>query len=144
VVLDAFPLTGTGKVNRRALPAPAPSVAAEPARGPTPTETALAAMWRELLGVPRVGRGDSFFALGGHSLPAMRMLAAVHARLGVSLPLRDVFDHPRLADLADRVDRVRGRSLDAILGEIGLSEDDARAVFEGASLVSAQADCVPL
>jgi acyl-coenzyme A synthetase/AMP-(fatty) acid ligase len=130
VVMDALPLTATGKVNRRALPAPAPAVAAESSRGPTPTEAALAAMWRELLGVPRVGRGDSFFALGGHSLPAMRMLAAVHAKLGVSLPLRDVFDHPRLADLAARVDRARARSLDAILDQIGVSEDDAWAMME--------------
>ncbi|MFL5541692.1 MAG: amino acid adenylation domain-containing protein, partial [Longimicrobiaceae bacterium] len=130
VPLDALPLTGTGKVDRRALPAPAPAAAAEPAREPTPTELALAAVWRELLGVPRVSGGDSFFALGGHSLLAMRMLAEVHERLGVALPLREVFDHPRLADLAARIDRDRDHSLDDFLEALGMSEDELRAALE--------------
>ncbi|MFL5382654.1 MAG: AMP-binding enzyme [Longimicrobiaceae bacterium] len=109
VAMDALPLTTSGKVDRRALPAPAAAPGARPAREPTPTEAEMAEVWRELLGVPHVGDGDSFFALGGHSLQAMRMVVAVHARLGVALPLREVFDFPRLAELAARVDRARAR-----------------------------------
>jgi len=128
VAMDALPLTISGKVNRRALPAPA-AAGAEPARPRTETEAALAEVWRELLGVEAVSAGDSFFALGGHSLPAMRLVAAVHARLGVAVPLREVFDFPRLADLAARVDRIRARSLDALLADLGVSEEEARAMI---------------
>jgi acyl carrier protein len=117
-------------VDRRALPEPAPAPAAEPDRAPTPTEAELAALWCNLLGVPRVGSEDSFFALGGHSLLAMRMVSEVNDRLGVSLRLRDVFDAPRLADLAARVDRVREPSLDELLGELGMSEEDVLAMLE--------------
>ncbi|HEX6749443.1 MAG TPA: amino acid adenylation domain-containing protein [Longimicrobium sp.] len=129
VALDAFPLTGSGKVDRRALPAPA--AAAGAARPWTDTERALAAVWRELLDVPHVSPGDSFFALGGHSLAGMRLVAAMQDRLDVTLPLRDVFDFPRLADLAARVDRLRARSLDALLEGLGMSEEEARAALNG-------------
>jgi len=132
VTMDALPLTTSGKVDRRALPEPAATPSAEPDRAPTPTEAELAAVWRDLLGVPRVGAEDSFFALGGHSLLAMRMVSEVNERLGVSLRLRDIFDAPRLADLAAHVDRVREPSLDELLGELGLSEEDALAMLEGA------------
>ena len=131
VALPALPLTTSGKVDRRALPAPSTGAAAAPPR--TATEAGLAEVWRELLGVPRVRAGDSFFALGGHSLLAMRMVAEAHARLGIALPIREVFDFPRLADLAARVDRIRGRSLGALLSELGVSEEEARAVVEADS-----------
>jgi hypothetical protein len=71
----------------------------------------------------------------------MRMLAAVHARLGVELPLREVFDFPRLADLAARVDRIRGRSLDGLLDALGVSEEDAWAVVEGEKCQVLSAEC---
>ncbi|HEX5725601.1 MAG TPA: non-ribosomal peptide synthetase, partial [Longimicrobiaceae bacterium] len=128
VALDALPLTPSGKVDRRALPPPA--AAPEGARPRTATQAGLVEVWSELLGTS-VGAGDSFFALGGHSLLAMRMVAAVQARLGVTLPLREVFDFPRLADLAARVDRIRGRSLGALLDELGVTEEEARAGLAG-------------
>jgi amino acid adenylation domain-containing protein len=137
VAMDALPLTTSGKVDRRALPAPGAAAGAEPAHAETPTEAELAGVWRELLGVPRVGGEDSFFALGGHSLLAMRMVAEVNERLGASLQLRDVFDCPRLADLAARVDRGRDQSLDQLLGELGISEEDALAMLEGGEYGSA-------
>jgi amino acid adenylation domain-containing protein len=128
VAMEAFPLTTSGKVDRRALPVPAAAAGAHHAHGPTPTEAELAAVWRELLGVPHVGGDDSFFALGGHSLQAMRMVATVHTRLGVGLPLREVFDFPRLADLAARVDRAR--SLEELLDALDASEEAERVEVE--------------
>ena len=67
----------------------------------------LAAIWAHVLGVPRVGREDSFFALGGHSLLATRMVSRVRGKLGVELPLRTLFERPRLADLAEAVESAR-------------------------------------
>ncbi len=106
VVLEALPLTPTGKVDRRALPAP--EAAGGHVAPRTPTEALLAGLWAELLGTERVGATDDFFALGGHSLLAGRLAARVRARLGVDLPVRAVFDAPTLEELAREVDRARG------------------------------------
>ncbi|HET7233244.1 MAG TPA: amino acid adenylation domain-containing protein [Longimicrobium sp.] len=109
-VVESFPLTPNGKVDRRALPDPAWRAADtahhEPPR--TPTEEVLAGAWREVLGVVRVGRHDSFFALGGHSLLATRVVARIRRATGVELPLRDLFEALTLEALAHRVDAVRG------------------------------------
>ncbi len=101
VRLDAFPLTPNGKLDHRALPVPdneivARQVYAEP-RGET--EIALAAIWRELLGIEQISRYDSFFALGGHSLLAVRMIGRLR-HLGLTLTARDLFQSPVLSDLA--------------------------------------------
>jgi amino acid adenylation domain-containing protein len=100
VQLPALPLTPGGKLDRRALPEPefSPDAEHEPPVGDT--EQSLAAIWCEVLGVPRVGRRDHFFELGGHSLLAVRLVAELRQRLGLELGLRSVFDHPTLADLA--------------------------------------------
>jgi acyl carrier protein len=122
VALDALPLTSSGKVDRRALPEPDLDAAAaeEPWLEPeTPSEQALAEIWAELLGVEKVGAGHTFFALGGHSLMAMRMATAVLDRFDVELPLRAVFEAPRLRDLAARIDRLRDEALAALLDELG-------------------------
>jgi acyl carrier protein len=102
VMLDALPLTPSGKVDRQALPAPEgrPAGEAEYVAPRTPTEEVLAAIWAEVLKVDRVGVHDNFFALGGHSLMAMRMVARVRELLGIELPLRTVFETPMLAELA--------------------------------------------
>ena len=127
VAMEAFPLTTSGKVDRRALPQPDFSAAAAQAyvAPETPTEETLAAIWAELLKVERVGAAHSFFDLGGYSLMAMRMGTEVQARLDVELPLRAVFEAPRLRDLASRIDRMRDEALAALLEELGgeLSED---------------------
>jgi thioesterase domain-containing protein/aryl carrier-like protein len=77
---------------------PAPSAAAL-----TPVEAALAQAWRELLGVAQPGPEDDFFALGGHSLVAVRLFARLRRELGVDLPLSTLFEAPTLASLAARV-----------------------------------------
>ena len=103
-LLPALPRTVNGKLDRQALPAPAraESTAASPVQGPT--EETLAEVWRDLLGIPRIGREDGFFALGGHSLLATRLLFRLRERFGVELPLSDIFDHSSLAELAARID----------------------------------------
>ncbi|MFP2929773.1 amino acid adenylation domain-containing protein, partial [Pyxidicoccus sp. 3LG] len=104
-VLGALPLTPSGKVDRRALPAPEASSAAmgsvyEPPR--TPLEESLAAIWAQVLRVEkeRVGRHDDFFALGGHSLLATQVVARVRSILGVDVPLRALFEAPTVERLA--------------------------------------------
>lgn len=116
VFLDAFPLTPNGKVDRRALPVPAPAVVedgAEVAGSDTPIEGQLANLWRELLPVGRVRSADHFFRLGGHSLLAMRLVARVREVFGVGLTVRQVFARPTLAALAEWIDEQRsaGQSL---------------------------------
>ncbi|MBW3570415.1 MAG: amino acid adenylation domain-containing protein [Gemmatimonadetes bacterium] len=113
VLLPALPLSTHGKVDRRALPAPAeldpplPGVA-EP-RGDTEREVARA--WREVLGVSRVGADADFWELGGHSLLAMQVLSRIRQRLGVELPVRALFDAPTVAALAGAVDAARAESV---------------------------------
>ncbi|MDB4951689.1 MAG: Malonyl CoA-acyl carrier protein transacylase [Gemmatimonadetes bacterium] len=112
VPMDALPMTPNGKVDRRALPAPVLDGAADHVAPRTPTEKALAGIWREVLRVENVGAHDDFFALGGHSLIATRVVSRVRQAMGVELPLRAVFEAPTLAELAARIDAGRGTSAD--------------------------------
>ncbi|BDU21544.1 hypothetical protein DYGSA30_30010 [Dyella sp. GSA-30] len=102
VVLDVFPLTPNGKIDRKALPAPDDAALAKQDYVPPQSETehALAAIWQSLLHVDQVGRFDRFFALGGHSLLAMRLLGRIVQTFGVELPLSKLFAHPSLAEMA--------------------------------------------
>jgi amino acid adenylation domain-containing protein len=107
VPLDALPLTPNGKLDRRALPAPdwsarpvSPGDTRPPAAPRTPIEAAMARIWSEVLRVETVGVEDDFFALGGHSLLAVQIVSRVRATLGIDLPVRALFETPRLADLA--------------------------------------------
>jgi amino acid adenylation domain-containing protein len=104
VVLDALPLTGSGKVNRLALPAPGESALADKARvAPRgPLEEGIAAIFAEVLRVPaeQVGAHDGFFELGGHSLLATQVVARARASFGVEIPLRALFEASTPAELS--------------------------------------------
>ncbi|HEX2269342.1 MAG TPA: non-ribosomal peptide synthetase, partial [Pyrinomonadaceae bacterium] len=106
VALEKLPLTPGGKVDRRALPAPGaigdggrPDYVAPR----TAVEEVLAGIWREVLGVERVGVHDNFLDLGGHSMLAMRCVAGVRQLFRIELPLRVLFESANLAELAQAV-----------------------------------------
>ncbi|HEY0606513.1 MAG TPA: amino acid adenylation domain-containing protein, partial [Herpetosiphonaceae bacterium] len=118
LLLDALPLTPNGKLDRGALPVPdaADQERDETYAAPeTPVETLIAAMWSDLLDVPQVGRSDSFFDLGGHSLLATQVVARLREALDVEVPLRLLFDTPRLADLAHQVDALRQHATSSVM-----------------------------
>jgi amino acid adenylation domain-containing protein len=108
VCLAAMPVTANGKVDRRALPLPA---AAEGSYQPprNPVEQVVAEIWTEALslGARPLGVEEDFFALGGHSLAAARVVARLRERLDVELPLSTLFTQPTVAALAAEIDRAR-------------------------------------
>ncbi|MGN6152341.1 MAG: condensation domain-containing protein, partial [Lysobacteraceae bacterium] len=116
VSLGALPLTGNGKVDRRALPAPGDAVSAghDFVAPHGPLETAIAGIWSEVLGVARVGRHDSFFELGGQSLLVVRMISRLRQSLGLNLALSAVFAHPVLHDFAQAAGQAQGAALPAL------------------------------
>jgi acyl carrier protein len=126
VTLKSLPVTVNGKIDRGALPAPEasrPDLVSAYAAPATPVQEALASIWREVLGVDRVGLDDDFFALGGHSLLAVKMLAHLQGTLGISLPLGCVFDGSTIRELSRVVtvallDDVAGDDLAQLLTEV--------------------------
>ncbi|HEX3127710.1 MAG TPA: non-ribosomal peptide synthetase [Thermoanaerobaculia bacterium] len=108
VVIDALPVNFNGKLDFDRLPDPDRESAGlrEPVAPRTEMEARVAEIWSELLKVETPGVDDDFFALGGHSLMAGRLVTRLLDELGVELSLRDVFDHPTLAAFAARVEEV--------------------------------------
>ncbi|GAA1102845.1 amino acid adenylation domain-containing protein [Kitasatospora arboriphila] len=131
VLLDRIPLNANGKVDHAALPAP-PEEAAEHSTGPlSELAEGLAGLWSDLLGydvLPELHR--TFFQLGGDSVLASRLVAAVEADYGVRLPLRSVFEHPTVAGLARLVEeRIRAdiaEMSDAELTRLTTSDEEDR------------------
>ncbi|QUR69997.1 amino acid adenylation domain-containing protein [Mycobacterium spongiae] len=116
LVLDALPLTVNGKLDKRALPAPEFGDADRYQAPGTPTEEILAGIFAQVLGVDRVGVDDSFFDLGGDSLSAMRLVAAVNNSLDTGLSVRAVFDTPTVAQLVSRLGGEDGRREPLVAG----------------------------
>ena len=110
VALAAMPLTVSGKLDKRALPTP-DYQATDRYRAPaTPTEEILAGIFAQVLGLEQVGVDESFFDLGGDSLSAMRLIAAVNSGMDGSLGVRAVFESPTVAQLALHIGAARMRS----------------------------------
>ncbi|WP_030989132.1 non-ribosomal peptide synthetase [Streptomyces sp. NRRL S-1813] len=107
LALDAMPLTVNGKVDLAALPAPEPASAAPDSAPEGEAETLIAAVWSEVLGREHIRADDDFFAMGGHSLIALRVVARLKKQLGVAMSAREVYRHPRLRDLARHVESLR-------------------------------------
>ncbi|MET9092455.1 amino acid adenylation domain-containing protein [Streptomyces cyaneofuscatus] len=113
-VLDAMPLTGSGKLNRPALPLPDPRTSGtrQPPRGAT--EEAVAALFADVLGAADIGREDGFFALGGDSIISVQLASRARAK-GLRVTAQMVFENPTVAELAEACERAeaddtRGRA----------------------------------
>jgi arthrofactin-type cyclic lipopeptide synthetase B len=105
VRLQQLPLTGSGKLDRRALPAPeGTAYAARVYEAPEgEIETAVAEIWSQVLQVERIGRHDNFFVIGGHSLLAVRVIARLRKMLEVEVGISDLFARPVLSSFAERI-----------------------------------------
>jgi amino acid adenylation domain-containing protein/non-ribosomal peptide synthase protein (TIGR01720 family) len=115
LLLDALPLTGNGKLDRKALPVPDAEDWQRPFEAPEgELEQQLSAIWAEVLGVAQIGRRDNFFELGGHSLLAAQASARVELELGIELPLRALFESTDLQAYA------------AMAGQHAPADNDAR------------------
>ena len=136
VVLNQFPLTANGKVDKRALPAPDDTAVAkqEYVAPRNDTEEALCEIWKEVLGLDRVGVTDNFFDLGGHSLLATQVVSRVREHFNVELALSALFEEPTIENVALHLLQAEIASADdlemsELLAEIeGLSEEDLRNI----------------
>ncbi len=124
VWMDSFPLNANGKIDRKRLERPKQIISSAAYAAPRDgTEQMVAAIWRELLGAEKIGRDDNFFTVGGHSLLATRVLARLRTSFSIDLPLRTIFEKPRLSEFAGAVDAlvaITGRGSKA--GSSGLAK----------------------
>jgi thioesterase domain-containing protein len=156
VLLERFPLTPNGKVDRKALPEPDTSASQAYYVAPrTDMEHALCGLWQEVLGVEQVGITDDFFRLGGHSLLAAQMIARLRQMRNIEVPLRTLFVAPDIASLAASINdqapasqfsnliRMRAGSADPVRpmflihpgeGEIGYAKDLAPWLASGLTI----------
>ena len=114
VVLDALPLTPSGKLDRNALPAPDQQPGTEYTPPRTATEKVLAGLWAETFGLERVGIHDNFFDLGGHSLLVTHLISKIRAAFDVELPLGTLFEVSTIAGLAERLDQAQAEARPAL------------------------------
>ncbi len=136
VFLPDLPRTPNGKVDRKALPKPddlRPDLATHYVAPQTATETTIAELWQTLLRVDRVGVLDNFFDLGGHSLLATQAVNKLRELFGVDISLRNFFETPTIAKLAQRIDADRSElqsdvaAIAELLGAVQqLSDEDVR------------------
>ena len=106
VVLPAFPLNQSGKIDRKALPAPTfmtPVLRAQHVAPRSDVEKQLASIWGDVLGTEDIGVHDNFFDLGGHSLTGIQLLARIEQRLGSVIPLKNLFLAPTIALMAELI-----------------------------------------
>jgi amino acid adenylation domain-containing protein/non-ribosomal peptide synthase protein (TIGR01720 family) len=128
MVLDAFPMTGNGKLDRRALPAPDLTAGTGSRAAATPVEETLCAVFAEVLGVPEVGAEIGFFDLGGDSIQATQLVARARTA-GLVFTVRDVFTHQTVAGIA-RVARPAGEETRTAIEDPGTGEIPLLPVVE--------------
>ncbi len=125
VVLESFPLTSNGKLDRKALPSPAlkhfeaagapPDESADAVapswrrRASGPVEEILASLWKKALGLSEIDAGSNLFALGGHSLTATRLASEISRLFEIEMPVRSFFESPTLLGIARRIEVLRRR-----------------------------------
>ena len=131
MVLDALPLSPSGKLDRRALPDPEFTGSADYTPPETADEALLCRLFEELTSASRVSVTDSFFALGGHSLMAMRLVAAIRKERGVELPLRAVFAQQNPRALARALALASVETLGAVIAGSGVGDDGIAALSLG-------------
>ncbi|OHY35864.1 non-ribosomal peptide synthetase [Cylindrospermopsis raciborskii CS-508] len=107
MILENFPLTPSGKLDRRALPIPDRDLIINqqslvPPK--TPTEYKLSQLWMDVLGIDKIGVTEDFFHLGGHSLLATKLVSRIREEFNVALPLRSIFEYSTIARLGDEID----------------------------------------
>ncbi|HEX7312757.1 MAG TPA: amino acid adenylation domain-containing protein [Pyrinomonadaceae bacterium] len=138
VLMERLPLTANGKVDRRALPAPAREGGEDEAyvAPRTPSEETLAAIWSGVLGVERVGAGDNFFELGGHSILATQVVSRVREAFQTELPLHSIFEAPTVRDLSIAVARKRAEAASEVEVNHLLCELERLTEEEAASLLA--------
>jgi amino acid adenylation domain-containing protein len=121
LTLEEFPLTPNGKIDRKALPIPdhsRPELEGEYVAPRNEIEEKIAAICVDLLNIDRVGIYDSFFDLGGHSLLATQFISRLEEMFEVEVPLRNIFDKPTVADLAEFISRNEGQMRDQEMTKI--------------------------
>ena len=118
-ILDEFPLTPNGKIDRKALPAPEGQITQSYVPPDTDTEKSLVSIWEEVLNAGQVGIDDDFFDLGGHSLLATQLISRVREAFNINLPLNTLFETPTVKGIADAVDTLNW----ALNSEPEFSED---------------------
>ncbi|MEM7331798.1 MAG: amino acid adenylation domain-containing protein [Chloroflexota bacterium] len=114
-IMDKFPQTNNGKIDRKALPAPTrtqPAQLASFVPPETETEQKIAAIWAKVLQFDKVGRHDNFFEIGGHSLLAVQIMIQIREAFSIELPLGAMFEHPTVGELAQRVETAVWSAID--------------------------------
>ncbi|MGC8451957.1 MAG: amino acid adenylation domain-containing protein [Cylindrospermopsis raciborskii] len=109
VMLESFPLTPSGKLDRRALPTIERDVTINKqafVQATTPTEKKVSQLWIDVLGIDKIGVTEDFFSLGGHSLLATKLVSRIREEFNIALPLRAVFEYSTIAGLATEIERL--------------------------------------
>jgi acyl carrier protein len=143
VQVRELPLTSNGKVDRGRLGAAevveteggagAGAAAEEESGARSEVEVEVEKVWREVLGVERVGMRENFFELGGHSLLATQVMYSLRERFKIELPLRIIFETPTVAELAEAIEKVKGQTSEAI---VPLARDRYRVKMSAREVVT--------
>ncbi|MBV9788527.1 MAG: amino acid adenylation domain-containing protein, partial [Chloroflexi bacterium] len=143
VLLDALPLSPSGKLDLRALPAPQsirPDSAGTFVAPQTSAQRWLARLWSELLGLATIGVDDNFFVLGGHSLLAARIVARIRQQFTIDVPLIRVFEAPTIAQLEAAIVTAKSR----VTGELAAARDEIESLAAAALQTDLSADAETL